>query len=99
MSAARITGPMPLLSVPNVSEGRDQLAISAIAKAFGPGLIHDSSDWDHHRSVSTLVGEPGALHLAVLNGAREALAHVDITSHRGLHPRVGVLDVAPIVYL
>ena len=62
-------------------------------------MIYDSSDWDHHRSVYTLVGEPGALHEAVLNGAREAIARVDISAHQGLHPRVGVVDVAPIVYL
>jgi glutamate formiminotransferase len=35
----------------------------------------------------------------VLGGAREALARLDINGHAGLHPRVGVLDVAPIVYL
>jgi glutamate formiminotransferase len=35
----------------------------------------------------------------VLGGAREALARVDVTRHAGLHPRVGVVDVAPIVYL
>jgi glutamate formiminotransferase len=59
-----------LLSVPNVSEGRDEAALAAIADAFGPGLIYRSSDHDHHRSVFTLAGEPGALHTAVLNGAR-----------------------------
>jgi glutamate formiminotransferase len=89
----------PLLAVPNISEGRDQDVISAIAKAFGPGLIYDSSDWDHHRAVYTLVGEPGQLHEAVLSGAREAIARVDLSTHAGLHPRVGVVDVAPIVYL
>jgi glutamate formiminotransferase len=45
------------------------------------------------------VGEPGKLYEAVLGGAREAIEHLDITRHRGLHPRVGVVDVAPIVYL
>src|SRR3954462_6670394 len=89
----------PLIAVPNVSEGRDQDAISAIAKAFGPGLIYDSSDWDHHRSVYTVVGAPGQLHQAVLAGAAGALHRVDIPRHAGLHPRVGVVDVAPIVYL
>jgi glutamate formiminotransferase len=49
--------------------------------------------------VFTLVGEPGELHQAVLNGAREAIARIDITRHQGVHPRVGALDVAPIVYL
>jgi glutamate formiminotransferase / 5-formyltetrahydrofolate cyclo-ligase len=49
--------------------------------------------------VFTLAGEPGALHTAVLNGARAAIARIDITRHEGVHPRVGALDVAPIVYL
>jgi glutamate formiminotransferase len=89
----------PLLAVPNISEGRDQDAIGAIAKAFGPGLIYDSSDWDHHRSVYTLLGEPGQLHQAVLDGARAAIERIDLAAHAGLHPRVGVVDVAPIVYL
>jgi glutamate formiminotransferase len=90
---------MTLLAVPNVSEGRDQDAITAIAKAFGRGLIYYSSDWDHHRAVFTLAGKPGELHQAVTEGAKEALARLDINTHAGLHPRVGVVDVAPIVYL
>jgi glutamate formiminotransferase / 5-formyltetrahydrofolate cyclo-ligase len=61
--------------------------------------VHWSADPDHHRSVFTLVGEPGRLHAAVLAGAREAIARIDITRHAGVHPRVGALDVAPIVYL
>ena len=88
-----------MLAVPNVSEGRDQAALDAIAAAFGPGLIHRSSDPIHHRAVFTLTGRPGELHEAVLNGAREAIARIDINAHEGIHPRVGVVDVAPIVYL
>jgi glutamate formiminotransferase len=49
--------------------------------------------------VFTLLGEPGKLHQAVLSGAKEAIARLDINRHHGLHPRVGVVDVAPIVYL
>ena len=45
------------------------------------------------------MGDPGKLYEAVLGGAREAIARLDINAHHGLHPRVGVLDVAPIVYL
>jgi glutamate formiminotransferase len=61
--------------------------------------VHWSSDPDHHRAVFTLIGAPGELHQAVVAGAREAIARIDITRHRGVHPRVGALDVAPIVYL
>lgn len=89
----------PLLAIPNVSEGRDQRAIAAIADAFDARLLGVHADPDHHRSVFTLAGEPGALARAVSQGAREALARVDLRTHRGVHPRVGVLDVAPIVYL
>lgn len=88
-----------LLAVPNVSEGRDRAVIDGIAEAFGAGVLDLHSDPDHHRSVFTLVGEPGSLAPAVLAGAREAVARIDITRQRGMHPRVGAIDVAPIVYL
>jgi glutamate formiminotransferase len=91
-----------LLAVPNVSEGRDDGAIAGIAAAFsgnGALLLDIHSDPDHHRSVFTLAGEPGGLAHAVLNGAREALKHIDLGAHAGHHPRVGAVDVAPIIYL
>ena len=88
-----------LLAVPNVSEGRDRSTLDAIGAAFGPGLIHSSADPDHHRAVFTVQGEPGALAEAVLDGVREAIARIDLTDHEGAHPRVGAVDVAPIVYL
>jgi glutamate formiminotransferase len=49
--------------------------------------------------VFTLAGAPGELHAAVVDGAREAIARIDLSAHAGVHPRVGALDVAPIVYL
>ncbi len=88
-----------LLAVPNVSEGRDAEAVAAIAAAFDARLLDTHTDPDHHRSVFTLAGEPGQLAGAILSGAREVLARVDLTRHDGLHPRVGAIDVAPLVYL
>ncbi len=88
-----------LLAVPNVSEGRDQAGIDAIARAFGPGLLDVHSDPDHHRSVFTVAGAPGTLAHQVLAAARVAIDRIDIGDHAGIHPRVGALDVAPIVYL
>jgi glutamate formiminotransferase / 5-formyltetrahydrofolate cyclo-ligase len=88
-----------LLAVPNFSEGRDQRTLDAIGAAFGPGLIHASADADHHRAVFTVEGEPGALAGLVMDAAAEAVKRIDITRHVGVHPRVGALDVAPIVYL
>jgi len=94
---------MPLLAVPNVSEGRDPGAIAAIAGAFtasgGARLLDVHTDPDHHRSVFTLAGEPGTLAEAVVSGARESLAQIDLSAHDGIHPRIGAVDVAPVVYL
>ncbi len=88
-----------LLAIPNVSEGRDAVAIEAIGAAFDARLLGIHSDPDHHRSVFTLAGQPGSLAGAVLQGAAEAVRRVDLNRHIGIHPRVGAIDVAPIVYL
>jgi glutamate formiminotransferase / 5-formyltetrahydrofolate cyclo-ligase len=91
--------PVPLLAIPNVSEGRDRGAIEAIGRAFGSQLLDIHADADHNRSVFTLAGTPGSLAHTVLAGARETIARVDLSAHDGIHPRVGALDVAPVVYL
>ncbi len=88
-----------LLAIPNVSEGRDAEAIEAIASALDGRLLDVHRDPDHHRSVFTVAGEPGLLAGRVLDGAREAIAQIDLTDHAGGHPRIGAIDVAPIVYL
>jgi glutamate formiminotransferase len=88
-----------LLAVPNVSEGRDPDKLSRLEKAFDGRLLDLHSDPDHNRSVLTLAGSPGELVASVLAGARAAKELLDLREHRGIHPRVGVLDVAPIVYL
>jgi glutamate formiminotransferase len=88
-----------LLAVPNVSEGRDTAAIDAIADVFDARLLDVHSDPDHHRTVFTLAGAPGHLASAVRRGAAKAIELVEISRHLGLHPRVGAVDVAPIVYL
>jgi glutamate formiminotransferase len=88
-----------LLAVPNVSEGRDAAAIAAIGAAFGRDLLDVHSDPDHHRTVYTLAGLPGELAQAVAAGAAEAIARIDLHRHAGNHPRVGAIDVAPVVHL
>lgn len=92
-----------LFAVPNVSEGREPAAILGIEQAFAspPGvkLLDVHSDPDHHRSVYWLSGGPGVLAEALVRGAIEAAGWIDLTEPRGVHPHVGALDVAPIVYL
>jgi glutamate formiminotransferase/glutamate formiminotransferase/formiminotetrahydrofolate cyclodeaminase len=89
-----------LVAVPNVSEGRDRRAIAAIGAAFEPARLLDThSDPDHGRSVFTIAASQGDLARALVAGAREAVARIDLTEHRGDHPHVGAIDVAPVVYL
>jgi glutamate formiminotransferase len=90
---------MTLLAVPNISEGRDGGALADIAHAFDGRLLATHSDPDHHRTVFMLAGEPGTLNDHVVNGARATVARIDLAHHDGIHPRVGAVDVAPIVYL
>jgi glutamate formiminotransferase / 5-formyltetrahydrofolate cyclo-ligase len=90
-----------LLAVPNVSEGRDHEALSAIGEAFATGgarVLDLHTDPDHHRAVFTLAAESGALHAALEAGAQAAIERIDLTRHDGLHPHVGAMDVAPVVY-
>lgn len=90
-----------LLSVPNVSEGRDRAVLDAIGAAFATGarVLDRHEDEDHHRAVFSLAGEPGTLSRALLAGAREAVARIDLRADRGQHPHIGAIDVVPLVHV
>jgi glutamate formiminotransferase len=90
-----------LEAVPNVSEGRDRGSIQAIGAAFAgrAALLDVHSDSDHHRSVYTLAAAEGDLVDSLVEGAARALELVDLRRHEGVHPRVGVADVVPLVPL
>lgn len=88
------------LAVPNVSEGRDASTIRALADACAlprVRVLDVHSDPDHHRSVISLMGEPLALQDALVALAAECVDRIDLRRHRGVHPRTGALDVAPVV--
>lgn len=80
--------------VVNLSEGRRPAVIGAIAATAGDDLLDVHSDADHNRSVLTLVGTdaPRAV-------ARAAVGALDLRTHSGVHPRIGVVDVVPFVPL
>src|SRR5918992_5586439 len=90
---------MPLLAIPNVSEGRDLEFVRAlqgeIARA-GSRILDVHTDPAHNRSVFTVTGANDQIVSAMTNLARAASA-IDLTVHRGVHPRMGGLDVCPIV--
>jgi len=78
----------------NISEGRDLSRIAQIAAAAGDDLLDVHSDPDHNRSVITVVD--GDAPRAV---TRAGITLLDLRSHTGVHPRIGVVDVIPFVPL
>jgi len=89
---------LPLESVPNFSEGRDQATIDSLAAAFGGAdLLDVHSDVDHNRSVFTLVAEDDALVDALVAAIAAARDRIDLRRHEGAHPRIGAADVVPLV--
>ncbi len=92
--------PQPLIAVPNVSEGQDEDVLVKVEMGFAPALFLDiHSDPDHNRAVYTLAGAPGEISDGLVSGAAAAIEHIDLSTHTGLHPFVGALDVMPVVYL
>jgi glutamate formiminotransferase len=93
--------PLPLESVPNFSEGRDEGALDELRAAMSqPARLLDvHADRDHHRSVYTLVGSREELVETLLAGIGRAVELIDLRRHAGAHPRVGAADVVPLVPL
>jgi glutamate formiminotransferase len=90
--------------VPNVSEGRRGAVVDEIVAAFAGAhpevlLLDRSSDPDHNRSVLTLAGPGPALVEAAVQGAAACARLIDLNRQRGVHPRIGALDVLPFVPL
>ncbi len=87
--------------VPNFSEGRDKAVIDAIARAIagvsGVRLLDVDPGADTNRTVYTFVGEPEAVSEAAFRAAIAAGSLIDMSKHQGAHPRMGALDVCPIV--
>jgi glutamate formiminotransferase len=90
---------LPLESVPNVSEGRDAGVLADLREAMAAPahLLDVHTDWDHHRSVFTLVGSGEELVTTLLAGIRRAAERIDLRRHVGAHPRIGAADVVPLV--
>jgi glutamate formiminotransferase len=90
---------LPLESVPNFSEGRDAGVLADLVSALSrPARLLDvHTDWDHHRSVFTLVGTGNELVETLVSGIARAAERIDLRRHEGAHPRIGAADVVPLV--
>lgn len=87
--------------VPNFSEGRDQTVIDRIAQAVRDTdnaiLLDVDPNGDYHRTVFTFVGTPEGILRAALNAFDAAAQTIDMSIHKGEHPRMGAADVVPFI--
>ena len=107
MSAGQLLEGEPMKEVVecamNVSEGRDKTKLEAIAgqiedtpEAF---LLGYSADPAHHRTVFTFIGNQNAIIEAAFRAGEKAVQLIDLRVHKGVHPRIGAVDVIPFVPL
>jgi len=89
--------------VPNFSEGRDLAVIDAIKQSIvetpGVSLLHVDTGYDANRTVMTFAGLPQAVCDAAFNACKKATELIDMTQQKGTHPRLGVMDVCPLIAL
>ena len=87
--------------VPNFSEGRDAGKIAKIVgeieKVKDVALLNVESDADYNRTVVTFAGKPEAVRDAAFYAIEIAAEVIDMSCHKGAHPRIGATDVCPFV--
>ena len=87
--------------IPNFSEARDPEIIEEIQKAIlsvaNVSILDRHSDLDHNRTVFTFIGTPESVTEAAFQAIKRASELIDLTTHRGEHPRIGATDVVPFV--
>ncbi len=89
--------------VPNFSEGRSRKKINSIVSALSSvenvRLLDTCVDADHNRTVLTFVGTPESVTKGAMAACERAIDLIDMREHRGVHPRIGAVDVVPFVPL
>src|SRR5512132_3882605 len=87
--------------VPNISEGRTAEIYNAVAAAAasvsGVTLLNVDPGADTNRTVITFVGDPEAVLEGAFRLVKRGVELIDMTTHRGAHPRIGAVDVVPFV--
>src|SRR5881398_892611 len=89
--------------VPNFSEGTRAAVMDAIQSAAasveGAHVLDRHADAVHNRMVLTIAGTPGPVAEAAFRATARATELIDLSQHRGVHPRMGATDVVPFVPL
>ena len=87
--------------VPNFSEGQDKNIIKQITDSIiqndNVTLLDVDPGKDTNRTVVTFVGPPDAVIESAFNAIKSASLLIDMSSHKGEHPRMGATDVCPLI--
>ena len=87
--------------VPNFSEGNDLHIIKQITDQIesveGVRLLNVDPGKATNRTVVTMVGEPNAVIEAAYRAIKKAGELIDMSKHKGEHPRMGATDVCPLI--
>jgi glutamate formiminotransferase / formiminotetrahydrofolate cyclodeaminase len=87
--------------VPNISDGRRKDVYDAVAAAAASvsdvTLLNVDPGADTNRTVITFVGAPDAVLEAAFRLVKKGVELIDMTTHRGAHPRIGAVDVVPFI--
>jgi len=87
--------------VPNFSEGNDMNIIKQITEKIesvdGVSLLDVDPGKTTNRTVVTFVGAPEEVSEAAFRAVKKASELIDMSKHRGEHPRMGATDVCPMV--
>jgi glutamate formiminotransferase/formiminotetrahydrofolate cyclodeaminase len=87
--------------VPNFSEGKNEELFNSITNVLSKTpdvkLLNLEPDADYNRVVVTLAGNESGIIEGAVNACKEAALLIDMTKHKGEHPRLGAIDVVPFV--
>ena len=87
--------------VPNFSEGASKEVIDKITQEIssveGVNLLDVDAGKDTNRTVVTFIGNPEAVIEAAFKSIKMASQLIDMTKHKGEHPRMGATDVCPLI--
>ncbi|MEE2708278.1 MAG: glutamate formimidoyltransferase [Gemmatimonadota bacterium] len=87
--------------VPNFSEGRRPEILAALTSRIDSipkvQVLASEMDPDHNRSVITMIGEPDSISEAIVDASKLAISTIDMNLHSGVHPRIGAIDVIPLI--
>ncbi len=87
--------------VPNFSEGNDLAIIKQITNEIesveGVRLLNVDPGKATNRTVVTMVGAPAPVTEAAFRAIKKAGELIDMSKHKGEHPRMGATDVCPLI--